>query len=96
MGFMITTVDNPYDPRTDFGAWYMWDTGHGYNTSSYLARIAVVADEFPEPVQDRMIEEAIDEIIDMHNGGLYKKLPVDMPNGDDQKEASSTPTPSAA
>jgi hypothetical protein len=96
MGFMITTVDNPYDPRTDFGAWYMWDTGHGYNTSSYLARIAVVADEFPEPVQDRMIEEAIDEIIDMHNGGLYKKLPVDMPNNEDKEDAPSTPSSSAA
>lgn len=95
MGFMITTVDNPYDPRTDFGAWYMWDTGQGYNTSAYLARVAAVADDFPEVVQDRMIEEAIDEIIEMHNGELYKKLRVDE-TSDSQEALASPPTPSAA
>jgi hypothetical protein len=90
MAYMVTTVDNPYDPRTDFGAWYMWDTGQGYNTSAYLARIAAVAENFPDAVQDRMIESAIDEMIDMHNGGLYKKLLID------EKEAAAPPTPSAA
>lgn len=91
MAFMITTVDNPYDPRTDFGAWYMWDTGQGYNTSAYLARVAAVADDFPEVVQDRMIEEAIDEIVEMHNGELYKKLPIE-----DKATDTPPPTPSAA
>ncbi len=79
MGFMITTVDNPYDPRLDFRAWYLWDEGQGYNTSSYLARIAAAADQFPEQVQDRQIESAIDEIIEMHDGGMYKKLEVEDP-----------------
>ena len=76
MASMITTVDNPYDPRTDFEAWYMWDTGQGYNTSAYLARVASVSEGFPDAVQDRDIENAIDEIIEIHNGGLYKKLEI--------------------
>jgi hypothetical protein len=84
MASMITTVDNPYDPREDFEAWYMWDTGQGYNTSAYLARVASVAEEFPEAVRDRQIEDAIDEIIAMHAGGMYKKLLIE--------EASTAPT----
>lgn len=76
---MITTVDNPYDPRTEFGEWYSWDTEHGYNTSSYLARIAAVAEDFPEAIRDAQIEIAIDEIIEMHSGGMYKKLEVQDP-----------------
>lgn len=77
MASMISTIDNPYDPRTDFGAWYMWDTGQGYNTSAYLARVASIAEDFPEQVTDRQIEDAIDEIIATHAGGLYKKLKLE-------------------
>ena len=76
MAAMITTVDNPYDPRTHYDQWMMWDVQQGYNTCSYLARVASVATEMPQIVQDTQIEQAIDEIIAMHAGGLYKKLPL--------------------
>jgi len=77
MAALITTEDNPFDPRTDWDGWYQWDVAQGYNTSAYLARVAAVADEMPEHVQDLQIEAAIDEIIAIHNGGFYKKLPVE-------------------
>lgn len=75
MAAMITTVDNPFDPRTQYPAWYAWDVEQGYNTCAYLARIvALFPDSFPESLQDVAIEQAIDEIIEIHDGGLYKKL----------------------
>ena len=77
MASMITTTHNPYDPRLDFAAWYMWDVGNGYNTSAYLARVAAISDEFPDAVIDRQIEDAIDEIIEIHSGGIYKKLTIE-------------------
>ena len=77
MSYMITTVDNPFDPRTDFEAWYMWDTGQGYNTSAYLDRVAALPDELPDAVVDRMRDDAIEEIIQIHAGGMYKKLLVE-------------------
>jgi hypothetical protein len=76
MGAMITTIDNPFDPRLDFKAWYAWDTQEGYNTCAYLARVALVSPDLPEAVQEQQIEDAIDEIIEIHAGGMYKKLPV--------------------
>ena len=76
MGAMITTVDNPYDPRLDYAGWYAWDVQQGYNTCAYLARVAVLSEHLPQAVQDAQIEAAIDEIIMIHAGGLYKKLPV--------------------
>jgi len=74
---MITTLDNPHDPRIDFTRWYAWDVEHGYNTCAYLARVAVVGDELPDVVQEHQIEQAIDEIIEVHAGGMYKKLQID-------------------
>jgi hypothetical protein len=71
---MITTQDNPYDPRTDYPAWHTWDTSNGYNTSAYLARVLAETDDFPLEYNDRIVEQAIDEIIEIHNGEIYKKL----------------------
>ena len=76
MASMITTIDNPYDPRRDYPSWYAWDVANGYHTCSYLARIALMSDDLPEMIQLSQIESAIDEIIAMHDGGLYKKLPI--------------------
>lgn len=76
MATMLTTVDNPYDPRLDFPAWFSWDVAHGYNTSALLARVLVESDDVPGPIQDRQIEEAMDQIMEMHDGAIYKKLPV--------------------
>jgi hypothetical protein len=73
MAAMVTTVDNPYDPRTQFPAWYQWDVINGYNTCAYLDRVAHVTDDFPKEYNDRLVEEAIDEMIALHNG-MYKKL----------------------
>lgn len=76
MPSMLTTIDNPYDPRTDFNAWNAWDIDQGYNTCAYLDRVAVVSDDFPDAVQNQQIEEAMTEIVQLHNGALYKMLPI--------------------
>lgn len=87
MSYMITTVDNPHDPRADFKAWDQWDRAHGYNTSSYLDRVAALPEEVPDVVIDKMRDDAIQEIIDIHNGELYKALLI---------EEDVPPTPTAA
>jgi hypothetical protein len=77
MSYMITTVDNPHDPRDDFKVWDEWDRAHGYNTSAYLDRVAGLPDDMPEAVVDKMRDLAIQEIIDIHSGGMYKALLVE-------------------
>lgn len=37
---VLTTIDNPYNPKEDFTKWYQWDTQNGYNTSEYIGRLA--------------------------------------------------------
>lgn len=72
---MLTTIDNPYNPVTDFDAWYAWDEQHGYSTLSYLARVTVTSPDLSEADQSLAIETAMDEIV-LLNGGLYKKVPI--------------------
>lgn len=77
MASMLTTEDNPYDPRLDFLSWDAWDREQGYNTCAYLARVASVPDDFPQEIINLFIDMAMDDIIEMHAGGLYKKLEVE-------------------
>lgn len=71
---MLTTFDNPFDPFEQFTSWFMFDVEKGYNTCSYLARIANVSDNFTQKETDEEIERAIDEIIQYDFRNIYKKL----------------------
>ena len=71
---MLTTVDNPFDPITQFDDWYEYDESKGYCTSGYVARIAKTSDDLSKNDQDLAIQSAIDEIISMNSDGFYKKV----------------------
>lgn len=71
---MLTTVDNPFDPITQFDDWYEYDESKGYCTSGYVARIAKTSDDLSKNDQDLAIQAAIDEIISMNPDGFYKKV----------------------
>lgn len=71
--YMLTTVDNPYNPYTHYDEWYEYDTSKGYNSASFLARIAKTSDEMSDADQELAIEEAIDEICRENVLGLYTK-----------------------
>lgn len=71
---MLTTIDNPHNPFDDYEAWQAYDLSKGYNTASFLARVAVFSSELSERDQSRAIELAIDEIVFENVNGLYKKV----------------------
>ena len=71
---MLTTVDNPFDPFTQFDVWYAYDESKGYHTSAFLARIVKSSDELSETDQSIAIEDAIDEIVRENVLGIYRKV----------------------
>ena len=68
---MLTTFDNPFDPFEQFTSWFLFDTEKGYNSCSYLARIARTSDQFTEEENDKEVERAIDEIIKYDFRNIY-------------------------
>lgn len=71
---MLTTIDNPFDPFKDFTSWFLFDIEKGYNTCSYLARIAKLSEELSEIENDAEVERAIDEIIKHDFMNIYIKV----------------------
>lgn len=72
-GYMLTTIDNPYDPYSQWDDWYAFDEAAGYHTSGLLARIAKTSHELSDTDQDLAISLAIDEIIKENVLGIYTK-----------------------
>ena len=77
--YMLTTIDNPFNPFTNFDDWYAFDTTKGYNTCAYLDQICNSSENFTEEEQNQAINEAIDEIVKMNVLGIYVKINA---NGD--------------
>lgn len=71
---MLTTVDNPFDPFTQWDEWYAYDALLGYHTPSLLARLTVTSDELSEADQSAAIDYAIDEIVEINASGVHKKV----------------------
>ena len=72
--YMLTTVDNPFDPFTRFDEWYEFDVRLGYHTSAFLDRIAKVSHEISETDQALAIQDAIDEILQENVSGMWRKV----------------------
>lgn len=68
---MLTTLDNPFNPFTQWDQWFAFDSGKGYNTSAYLARIVKSSHELTEFHETLAINEAIDEILALNILGIY-------------------------
>lgn len=70
----LTTLDNPYDPFTQFDEWYQYDTTNGYNTCGYIARIAKTSNELSDVDYNLEVDRAIDEIIKFDPLNIYVKV----------------------
>lgn len=75
--WMLTTVDNPFDPFTQWSAWLAWDTNAGYYTPALLARVSITSDELSEADQHDAIQNAIDEIVSLNASGMHRKVSLD-------------------
>lgn len=78
----LTTFDNPYDPFTQFDAWYNFDINREYthrdemyvNCCSILDRYSTITDNMSEAEVNAAIESAIDDVIKYDVNNVYKKI----------------------
>lgn len=81
----LTTLDNPYDYFTQFDEWNAFDMAKGYNTCSYLARIALTSTEMSDKDYEDAVEDAVDEALRLNITGNYKKI-VDQSGEEEEEE----------
>lgn len=72
--FMLTTLDNPFDPFEDFRAWYDFDLENDHQTSSRIARLAQIDPEMSQKEQDEEQARVMEFIFDHDLEGKYIKV----------------------
>lgn len=81
--FMLTTIDNPFNPFEDYLSWLSFDKENNYNSSERLMRIAQISDEMSMIEEEIEIERAIDEIIKYDIMHVYQKVERELTYPDD-------------
>ena len=71
---MLTTIDNPFNPFTQYDEWLAFDEQKGYYTNNYLARIANTSFELSESEENEEIDNAINEIVRLDPFLIYRKV----------------------
>lgn len=61
---MLTTADNPFDPFTQFFAWFNYDWRMGYNTCGWIDKLAPTSDNLTDYENTWIIQRAINELLD--------------------------------
>lgn len=70
----LTTVDNPFNPHTEYAQWSTWDVENGYSTEQYLARVAdipVDVDLGDDLIINTLTNQAVQQILEHDMLGVY-------------------------
>jgi hypothetical protein len=78
MASMLTTIDNPFDPFTQFDEWFQFDMEKGHRTCQFLALISRASSDMSEEDYEKENERAIDEIVKYNVRGIDKKVSNDL------------------
>lgn len=75
--YMLTTVDNPYNPFTQWDLWYWFDQHNRYFSCEYLDRVSTTSESFTEAEVQRELNRAIDWIVKNDPFNRYRKVSRD-------------------
>jgi len=79
--YALSTIDNPYNPLTDFEHWIQYDMLKGYNSCAYLSRVAKTSGQLSDQLNDEEIERAIDSIVINDALNRYIKVTAEVREG---------------
>lgn len=71
---VLTTIDNPFNPKTEYYKWKRFDTDNHYNTEEYIARLMLM--DGPIKIEDEFelimrTTKAVEDILANDDQDLY-------------------------
>ena len=78
--YILTTIDNPYDPIDEFEKWDEFDKSHGYYTNQRLAKIQQPVSALTDVENQRIINGSVDDFIRLFQqdgSNLYRRIVID-------------------
>lgn len=80
---MLTTIDNPFDPFTQYDEWVAFDEYQSSITgrptcNSYLASMSHTSVDLSRDDYLEEIEKAIDKIVSLNLSGTFRKVSIEV------------------
>lgn len=72
--YMITTLDNPFNPYEEWDEWWQYDHQYGHCSWELVDRLANTSDELPDSINEREVDKAIQLILDTDFECKYVKV----------------------
>ena len=72
--YMITTIDNPWNPFTHYHEWLSYDTSHGYNTDQWLYVLTRTSNDLNADERLVQIDAGCQRLLELDPFGLHVKL----------------------
>lgn len=63
--FMLTTINNPFNPFTEFENWINFDISSGTNCCGILSRMAQCSNALSDELNSVEIERAMDTLVEL-------------------------------
>lgn len=64
---MLSTIDNPFNPKEEYAKWQTWDRENGYDTESFVARLIQMDEEYDveddlklNDIESRVIQDILE------------------------------------
>lgn len=72
--YVLTTIDNPWNPFTHPNDWLNHDIAYGYNTNQKIAYFADTSSKMDDEMYEYELQNAMQQVIDNDILGLYIKV----------------------
>ena len=72
--FKITTMDNPWNPFTDFDRWHEFDIMGGYRTLEMIARFSKATPEMIDKMYVAEEEYGMNMVLELNPYGIHYKV----------------------
>lgn len=72
---VLTTIDNPYSPKTEYYEWKRFDREQGYNTEEYIGRLVIMEKDYDvddELMMNVLTNKVITEILANDSLNIYR------------------------
>lgn len=72
--YAVTTMDNPWNPFTEYEKWQDWDNKNGYTTNEWLALYALTSSSLDDETNEQIAANGINDFLAFNPFGIHFKV----------------------
>lgn len=72
--YMVTTMDNPWNPFTHYHQWLDHDVKYGYNTDQWIYILSKTSSDLVKDEMEEQIDVGVNRLLELDPFGIHVKI----------------------